>query len=466
LTGMKSLFFKLLSLSLFSFSLGVLVHSWGMNPQQALSIGIFSASILGTLFFWDFRLSFAFIGTSVLLMTKTIDLEHVIEFSSLEVILFLVGMMVIIGLLKDCGVFSWIVSLILRIPRLTGRKFVFSIAVISALLACTIDEVTSIIFMVVAVLEVCDYFEVNPVPFVIISVLATNIGSAATVLGNPIGILIASKSGLTFEDFIVKAFPLAAACLLVTIFILLCWYRKPIKFLDEQMERLGANEILLRLISAPPEKNLKVSLGIFGVMLVFISLHHRMEIAWGLPPNTVLLVVPLVASGLVMIWQHHKARKYIEKDVEWWTLLFFLLLFVQAGTLKYTGATVFIAKHMLQATGNNLNLLISSMLWVSTIGSSILDNVVLVAAFIPIVQGFQSLNINLQPLWWALLFGGCLGGNITLIGSTANIVAIGIVEKEKRVKISFLTWFWVGLSVGLVTTLIVMAALILLPFYR
>jgi len=463
---MKSLVFKLISLFLLAFSLGACASFSGMNAHQALSIGIFSASILGTLFFWDFRLSFAFIGTSILLMTKTIDLEHVIEFSSLEVILFLVGMMVIIGLLKDSGVFAWIVSLILRTPKLTGKKFVLLIGFLSALLACTVDEVTSIIFMVVAVLEICDYFEINPVPFVITSVLATNIGSAATVLGNPIGILIASKSGLTFEDFIAKAFPLALFCLAAAISILLFWYRKSIKFLDEQMKRLGANEMLIRLISVPPEKNLKISLGIFGVMLVFISLHHRMEIAWGLPPNTVLLVVPLVASGLVMVWKHQKARKYIEKDVEWWTLLFFLLLFVQAGTLKYTGATVFIAKHMLEVTGNNLNLLISSMLWISTIGSSILDNVVLVAAFIPVVQGFQSLNMNLQPLWWALLFGGCLGGNITLVGSTANIVAIGIVEKEKRIKISFLTWFWVGLVVGLATTLIVMAALIFLPFYR
>ncbi|MBU0548237.1 MAG: hypothetical protein KKH57_05745 [Candidatus Omnitrophica bacterium] len=437
-----------------------------MNTHQALSISIFSASILGTLFFWDFRLSFAFIGTSILLLTKTIDLEHVIEFSSLEVILFLVGMMVVIGLLKDSGVFSWIVSLILRIPKLTGKKFVLIIGIISALLACTIDEVTSIIFMVVAVLEICDYFEINPIPFVIISVLTTNIGSSATVLGNPIGILIASKSGLSFEDFIVKAFPLAVLCLLVTIFILLFWYRKSIKLLDEQMQRLGANEILVRLISVPPGRSLKINLGIFAVMLVFISLHRRMEIAWGLPANTVLLVVPLVASGLIMIWKHHEARKYIEKDVEWWTLLFFLLLFVQAGTLKYTGATIFIAKHMLAACGNNLDLLISAILWISAIGSSVLDNVVLVAAFIPVVQGFQNLNINLQPLWWALLFGGCLGGNITLIGSTANIVAIGIVEKEKRIKITFLNWFWVGLSVGLITTLIVMIALIFLPFYR
>ena len=463
---MKSFSLKLLSLFLLAFSLGSCASFSGMNAHQSLSIGIFSASILGTLFFWDFRLSFAFIGTSFLLMTKTIDLEHVLEFSSLEVILFLVGMMVIIGLLKDSGVFVWIVSLILRIPKLTGKKFVLLIALLSALLACTVDEVTSIIFMVAAILEICDYFEVNPTPFVIISVLATNIGSAATVLGNPIGILIASKSGLTFEDFIVKAFPLALVCLIVTIFILLFWYRKSIKHLDEQMKKLGANEILIKLISIPPEKSLKISLGIFGLMLVFISLHHRMEVVWSLPPNTVLLVVPLVTSGLVMIWKHHKARKYIEKDVEWWTLLFFLLLFVQAGTLKYTGATVFIAEHLLSATGNNLNLLTGAMLWISTLGSSVLDNVVLVAAFIPVVQGFQNLNISLQPLWWALLFGGCLGGNITLIGSTANIVAIGILEKEKHIKISFLDWFRVGLTVGLVTALMVMAALIFLPFYR
>jgi len=463
---MKSLTLKLLSLFLLAFSLGSYARFSGMTVHQALSVGIFSASILGTLFFWDFRLSFAFIGTSVLLMTNTIDLEHVIEFSSLEVILFLVGMMVIIGLLKDSGVFAWIVSLILRIPKLTGNKFVFLIGILSALLAGMVDEVTSIIFMATAVLEICDYFEVNPMPFIIISVLTTNIGSAATVLGNPIGILIASKSGLTFEDFIAHALPLALVCLIVTVFILLFWYRKPIKLLNQQMKLLGANDMLIKLISVPPEKNLKISLGIFITMLAFLSLHHRMEVAWGLPANTVLLVVPLVASGLVMIWKHQKARKYIEKDVEWWTLLFFLLLFVQAGTLKYTGATVFIAKHILAATANNLNLLISGVLWISTIGSSVLDNVVLVAAFIPVVQGFASLNVNLHPLWWALLFGGCLGGNITLIGSTANIVAIGLLEKEKRIKINFFDWFWVGLSVGLITTIIVMIALISIPFYR
>jgi len=463
---MKKIFLRLILLFFLSCALGILSRMAGMEPKQSLSLTIFSASILGTLFFWDFRLSFAFIGTSILLITKTIDLDHVLEFSSLEVILFLVGMMVIIGLLKESGFFAWIVSLILRIPHLSAKRFVFFICTISALLACAVDEVTSIIFMVAAVLEICDYFEVNPVPFIITAVLATNIGSAATVLGNPIGILIASKSGLTFEDFMLKAFPLAMICLVITIAITMFWYRKSLQKLDEKIRELGANELLVRLISVPPERELRVSLAVFGIMLFFISLHHRLEVAWGLVPNTVLLVVPLITSGCVMIWKHSRARKFIEKDVEWWTLLFFLLLFVQAGTLKYTGTTVFIAKKIIALTGDNQALLTGAILWISAIGSSILDNVVLVAAFIPVIQGFTALKVNLQPLWWALLFGGCFGGNITLIGSTANIVALGILEKEKNIRMTFFRWFWVGLTVGVVTTGVIWVALITLPIYR
>ncbi|MFY9402438.1 MAG: SLC13 family permease [Candidatus Omnitrophota bacterium] len=438
----------------------------GMNQQQALSAAIFSLSILGTLFFWDFRLSFAFIGTAILLITKTTDITHVLEFSSLEVILFLIGMMVIIGRLKEAGVFAWLVSVILRIPSLTGRRFVFIVAVLSGIFAGLINEVTSIIFMAAAVLEVCDYFEVDPVPFVIISVLATNIGSAATVLGNPIGILIASKSGLTFEDFMVKAMPIAVICLLVTVGICIFWYKKSIASLSKNIKELGANEILTKLISIPVDRKLKINIAIFFVTLVFIALHHRIEVLLGLDPNTVLLAVPLISSGLIMIWKRSKARKYIEKDVEWWTLLFFILLFVQAGTLKYTGTTVFIANKLIQLTGDNLRLLTSLVLWISTIGSSMLDNVVLVAAFIPVLQGFQTLNITTHSLWWALLFGGCLGGNITLIGSTANIVALGILEKERNIRITFFNWFWIGLSVGLVTTCIVWIILLFVPIYR
>lgn len=457
---------KFILLIAISSGLGFLVKNIGLSFHQALAISIFSASILGTLFFWNFRLSFVFLGTSLLLISRTIDLENVIRFASLDVILFLVGMMVMVGLLKDTGVFAWIVSLILRIKNLTANKFLVLISLLSALLACAVDEVTSIIFIVAAIFEICDYFEVDPTPFLIISVLATNIGSSGTVLGNPIGVLIATKSGLTFEDFIVKAFPVMLACLIVTILILKIWYRKPLRELDQKMKDLGANELLVKLISVPPEKELKVSLVIFGVTLLFISLHHRLELFFNLEPSTVLVTMPLLASGAIMIWKWQKAREYIERDVEWWTLLFFMLLFAQAGTLKYTGATDVLASRLAALANNNVSILTGIVLWISAIGSSILDNVVLVAAFIPIIQSFQGLNLNLQPLWWALLFGGCLGGNITLVGSTANIVALGILEKEKNIHITFFRWFWVGLTIGVITTVIVWVALVTLPIYR
>jgi Na+/H+ antiporter NhaD/arsenite permease-like protein len=375
-------------------------------------------------------------------------------------------MMVLVGLLKESGLFAWLVTLILRIKNLTAKKFVFMISITSALLACCVDEVTSIVFMAAAILAICDYFEVEPTPFIIISVLATNIGSTGTVLGNPIGILIASKSGLTFEDFIFKAFPIMWLCLLITISLVILWYHKAIKRLDEQIKELGANEILIKLISVPPERQLKLGLTIFGITLLFIAMHHRLELLWGLETNTLLLTIPLISAGGVMIWKHRKAREYIEKDVDWWTLLFFLLLFAKAGTLKYTQTTDVLANRLLGLVNRNPLALTGTILWVSAVGSSILDNVVLVAAFIPIVQSLKDLGFALQPLWWALLFGGCLGGNITLVGSTANIVALGILEKEKNIRITFFRWFWIGLTVGLVTTCIVWVVLLVFPMYR
>ncbi|MFH0827506.1 MAG: SLC13 family permease [Candidatus Omnitrophota bacterium] len=457
---------KLITLIVISTSLGILARFISLNSHQALSISILSVSILGTLFFWEFRLTFAFLGTSILLFTRTIDLDNVIRFSSLEVILFLIGMMILVGLLKDSGFFAWIVSLILRVKNLTATRFLIFISLISGLLACAVDEVTSIIFVVAAVFEICDYFEIEPTPFLIISILATNIGSSGTALGNPIGILIATKSGLTFEDFIIKAFPVMLVSLVVLIVIVRLWYRKPLREFDRKIKELGYNDILIKLVSVPPEKELKIALGIFATTLFFIALHHRLELLWHLEANTMLLTIPLVSSGLVMAWKHEKARKYVEQDVEWWTLLFFILLFAQAGTLKYTGATDVLALKLSALAGNSVPFLTGIVLWVTTIGSSILDNVVMVAAFIPVIQSFQGLSESLQPLWWALLFGGCFGGNITLVGSTANIVALGILEKEKNIRVTFFRWFWIGLTVGVVSTSVAWLFLTFIPFYK
>ena len=165
-----------------------------------------------------------------------------------------------------------------------------------------------------------------------------------------------------------------------------------------------------------------------------------------------------------MMWKRTKAREYIEKDVDWWSLIFFMMLFANAGTLKYTGATDIIALKI-AGIASSLPVLTTILLWLASIGSSVLDNVVLVAAFIPVVESFNNLGINTFPLWWALLFGGCYGGNITMVGSTANIVALGILEKRKKYSMRFMKWLGIGLIVGGISTLIANIILVLLIPY-
>jgi Na+/H+ antiporter NhaD/arsenite permease-like protein len=459
---MKRIYVKFAALIFLIAAAALIARPMGLDFKQTLAVCAFFSCVLGTLFFWEFRLSFAFVGSAALLITRSIDLDHFLNFASFEVILFLVGMMILIGLLKESGFFAWIVMLILRAKNLTARKFLFMICTFSAFLACAVDEVTSIVFMVAAILEICDYFEINPVPYIIASVITTNIGSSGTVLGNPIGILIAAKAGLTFEDFLFQAFPLMCLALLITIRIFNVIYKHHLRELDEKIKIFGGNEILTRLISVPPDKQLKRALFVFGATLFFIALHRRFEVLLNLQPNTVLLTAPILSAGLVMAWRWKKARGYVERDVEWWTLLFFVFLFAQAGALKFTGATDIFASHIVNWAGHSAHRLTGLVLWVSGFGSSMLDNVVLVAAFIPIIQSFISMGITSKVLWWALLFGGCFGGNITLIGSTANIVALGLIEKEKKLKIGFFQWFRIGLVVGIVTMGVVWALLLLM----
>ena len=433
---------------------------------QVVSLVIFASSVIATLLFWDFRVAIAFWGIAVLVLTKTIDIEHLVLFSSLEVILFLVGMMVIVGLLREANVFNWILCRLLTLKNMHARKLIWILSLTSALLASTVDEVTSILFMVALVLQLAAFFEVNPIPLLIISVISTNIGSTGTVLGNPIGILIATKAGLTFEDFLIWAFPLMLLILVVVTSILLFWYKHYIKELDAKIKsHTDLDDSFRKLVCVPMTSEIRKELFIFVATLAAIALHHRIEAAFNLTHNSLLLSMPLIFAGAIMVWRRDKAKDYIEKDVDWWTLIFFMLLFAKVGALKFTGVTDIFSNWIIKVANGSQFFLTTFVLWASAIGSSILDNVVLVATFIPVINGLKLQGINVYPLWWALLFGGCLGGNITMVGSTANIVALGFLEKKTKYFISFFQWLRIGWVVGLISTLIVWFALIFLtPF--
>ena len=455
---------KILLMVLISSTLGILSYLGGFPREQSFIISIFFISILGTLFFWDFRLSFVFIGSGVLLLSHTVNLENFIKFASLDVILFLIGMMIVVGMMKEAGFFHWLITMFLRARNLDGKKLFILIMVISALSSALMDEVSSMIVMMAVILEICSFLEVNPVPMVISSVLATNTGSASTVLGNPIGVLIAARGKLSFENFLTFALPVSIVVLGFTIFVLCIAYRNYIKEISLKLKPHQENKAFLYLISIPPDVRTKISMLIFGVTVLLIALHRRMEILFGLDENSMLIMLPVISAGVVMVYRHDKARYYVEHEVEWNSLLFFMFLFAQAGVIQVSGVADLLAKKIINIIGNNPRILLGSILFSSGLLSSVLDNVVVVASYVPIVKSLHMFSSNLKPVWWSILFGGCFGGNITMIGSTANIVALGLLEKKHNIKIAFSQWLKVGLAVGSLSMLV--SYLIIIAFFK
>lgn len=454
----KSLVIRLLIMTGVAAAVGIAGDMTVFNSQQSTAVAVFVAIIMGTLFFWNFRLAIAFLGLSVLICNRSMTIAQFVQSSSLEVILFLVGMMIVVGALRDLGFFTWIVQLIVSMPNISGYKFITVTAVASALLACAVDEVTSIIFISTLIFQVCDRLKLNAVPYILIAVLCTNVGSAGTMMGNPVGIYIGTKGGLTFADFMIWAFPVMLLALAVTVAATLIYYRRELAQFDINLkERLARNLSLAPVVEVPYKEGLVVLL--FTVAL--IASHHAVETLLGLGKNSMLLIAPLICSGVLMILRRDRARHYIEREVDWWTLLFFMLLFAIAGTLEHTHVDLVMANSFSKVCGESHAVLIPFILWISAIGSAFVDNVIFVAAFCPVIEQLSS-TVKDLPLWWALLFGACLGGNITMIGSTANIVALGMLEKRSHAHMGFFQWFKVGGLATLVSGGLVWGCLTLL----
>lgn len=434
------------------------VASGALDIKQSIACAVFIAIIFGTLFFWTFRLAIAFLGLAVLIFSNSLNIARFVESSSLEVIMFLVGMMIIVGALRDLGFFTWIVQLIVAMPNLTGKKFIAVTAVASSLLACAVDEVTSIIFVSTLIFQVCDRLKLDPTPYILIAVLCTNVGSAGTMMGNPVGIYIGTKAMLSFGDFMCWAFPMMLIALAVVTALTMFCYRKDLAEFDKRLQaRLAQGLTLAPTVKVP----YKAGLTLLILTTCAIASHHQLESAFNLSPNSVLLVAPLVCSGIVMICKPNRARHYVEKEVDWWTLIFFMLLFAIAGTLEFTGVDQVMAKFFAGIAGTDVKTLVPFIFSVSAVGSAFVDNVIFVAAFCPVIEQL-GVSIKDMPLWWALLFGACFGGNITMIGSTANIVALGMLEKKSSTRMTFFRWFKIGALCSIVSGAVVVTGILLL----
>jgi Na+/H+ antiporter NhaD/arsenite permease-like protein len=448
---------------------GWCAHLTGLAPHALalVSVCTFVAVICTTLFFWTHRVAVAFLGVAVLIGSRAMTLHGMLRATELDIIFFLVGMMVIVGALKDLGFLTWLIQSIINKKKMTGLTFTLILCGLSALLSSVVDEVSSIVVVLALVFLVCDTLKVRATPFVLMSVICTNIGSASTMLGNPVGIYIGNKAGFTFSQFLTGAMPIAAASLAATLLTLIVWFRKPIREMTHAMEEhRKANQGLGPLIRIPYRRGLFVLLA----TVLIIAFHHQIENILGLTgvenKNAFLIITPLIIAGLLMIYRPQRARFYIEHDVEWWTLLFFMLLFAIAGGLEEQGVTRNLANKLSHLTSKGPQAMVPFVLCVTSLGSAFIDNIVFVAAFTPVIQTLVEQSSDYSLLWWAMLFGACFGGNITAVGSTANIVALGLLEKRGHVHIAFFEWLKIGALIGLITGLIAWGMLSVMPMPR
>ena len=438
---------------------GFLCWLAGLNTIQIIAVSVFSLKTYATILFWKYRLPFAFIAVFGLLFLGLLDTPHLIEFANFDVILFLVGMMSIIGTLEENHFFEYLLDRIMGLVGGNAKRLVVMLMLASAFFAAFVDEVTSILFMSATVLQLTGAYGVNPLPFIMMIVFATNIGSSATVVGNPVGVMIALKGGFSFFDFLRWATPISILGLAATVLISSKYFGKEISELNERLKTVDPSQ---NERTYDPRR-IRICMALFLGTILTLIFHPFIEELFHMEKNTMLIGTALLYGGLALLWERERAQEIIERRVDWWTLTFFILLFASVGTLKYVGVTKFLAEKLFVLASMSDSTLFISFTWITGMIGAILDNVLAVATFIPIVQELEILGAHGYPLWWGMLFSSTFCGNLTIIGSTANIIALGTLERRKLIHVTFMQWFKVGILIT-VPTLIIATLMLLLQF--
>ena len=405
-----------------------------------------------------------------------LSLKAVTTMIDWETIGLLLGMMVMVGVISHTGVFEWFAVEAYKKSEGSIWSLVVILCIVTAVLSAFLDNVTTVLLLTPVTIQLAKVLDLQPVPILIAEVLFSNIGGAATMIGDPPNIMIGSglspdaiesteggkyaelaSEGVNFNDFIIEMAP-GILMTVVPAFMLLKWmYRdefsgKRVRDVAELEAKYGIKDY----------KMLTTSGFILGLVILGFFLHPitHMPVSWIALGGAVLM---LLATN------RHELDEPLE-EVEWTTLLFFAGLFVLVHSLQYMGVINFIGEYVERAIvwfpqGDDgiirLTAAMVILLWVSAIASAFIDNIPYTATMIPIVlQISQGANVELGPLIWALAFGACLGGNGTLIGASANVVMAGMSE-EAGYPVSFNEFFKAGFPMMILTTAIVTLYMVL-----
>lgn len=360
-----------------------------------------------------------------------------------NVIFLLLGMMIIVSVIHKTGLFEFLAVKAIQLAKGEPKKAFVYILLLVAVASALLDNVTTILLAVPMTFLIAKYLKVNPIPFILGEVFISNIGGAATLIGDPPNIIIGSKADLEFNEFLIHMTPIVLVVLAVVIPLLVFMFSKELR--NSSAERLEA----MKLDASSFIKDtvlLKKSLFVLTLVLVGFVLHSVLH----LEPS----MVAMMGAGLLVLISKLKPAEFA-MDVEWGTLVFFAGLFIMVGALVNVGALGMFADAISAWVGDDASLAAGALVVVSAVISGIVDNIPYVTSMIPVVQQLQAgiPSITNDGLWWALALGADFGGNMTIIGASANVVAIGLAYAN-GIKISFWQFAKYGIPVTIISTLI------------
>ncbi|RDI45236.1 ArsB/NhaD family transporter [Nocardia mexicana] len=356
-----------------------------------------------------------------------------------NVIFLLLGMMIIVGVLRQTGVFEFTAIWAVKRAKGSPLRVMILLTLITAIASAFLDNVTTVLLIAPVTLLVCERLDINPVPFLIAEVLASNIGGAATLIGDPPNIIIGSRAGLAFNDFLVHLAPLVIVELIVFTLVLPWLFRGSFTVdPDRAADVMSLNE---REAIRDPKLLIKCGLVLTGVFAGFVG--HAL---FHVDPS----VVALLGAGVLVLISGVPQRDYLSA-VEWDTLLFFAGLFVMIGALVKTGVIEDLSRLAVDATGGDALVATMLILVVSALLSGVIDNIPYVATMSPLVAELVGgMNDHANTLWWALAAGADFGGNLTAVGASANVVMLGIAKRAET-PISFWEFTRKGAVVSAIT---------------
>lgn len=362
--------------------------------------------------------------------------EDVLEavYSRLEILFLLIGMMMIVLLISETGVFQWFAIKVAQLVRGEPFKLIILLSVVTGVCSAFLDNVTTILLMAPVSILLAKQLKLNPFPFVITEVMSANIGGLATLIGDPTQLIIGAEGELTFNEFLINTAPMSIismVMLLVTVYLM---YGKDMEVSNELKAKI------MELDSSRSLKDLKLlkqSIVIFLLVIIGFILNNFVDKG--------LAIISLSGAVLLSLLSKRTPKEMFE-GVEWETLFFFIGLFMMIKGIENLNIIKFIGDKLILITEGKFASATISLMWISAGFTSIIGNVANAATFSKIIKTviptFKDVA-DTKVFWWALSMGSCLGGSITMIGSATNVVAVGTSAKA-GCKIDFIKFMKFG----------------------